>query len=43
MTKPGIRMFRGPKRISSFSEKPSERPPITTVVGKKASPTSSAL
>ena len=36
-------MLRGPKRMISFSEKPSERPPITTVVGRKARPTSSAL
>ena len=33
--------MRGPKRMISFSEKPSESVPITIVVGRKARPTSS--
>ena len=42
MATPGISVVRGPKRMISFSEKPSESVPITIVVGRKARPTSSA-
>ena len=39
----GDQRRRGPKRMISFSEKPSESVPITIVVGRKARPTSRAL